>query len=125
MRKIFVILMFLGTLTASAQSLGVDMSCSDSIMAVLQQKYDPYHILHTDSAKQQSSLVIRQYGLLKVNERAVRFPGVWVSDPPGIFEEQDERQWMLEDHTLGEEIFHGVLDVVSDILSARKNKKKR
>lgn len=125
MRKFLVLILFLGTVTVSAQSLLPNMHRSDSIMAVLQQEYDPYHILHTDSVKQVSSLVIRQSGLQRIDERAIRIPGFWVPDQPGIFEEQDERQWVSEEHTLGEEIFHGVLDVMSDVLSAKKNKKKK
>ena len=124
MKQLVTILLMLMATTVSAQSLQFDLHRSDSIMALLQQKYEFPHELHTDDAEQKS-LVVRQYGSLSVNPQAVYVPGFWVPDPPSLFEEEDERRWMYEDHTLGEEIVQGVLNTLLDGLTIGKKKKKR
>jgi hypothetical protein len=50
--------------------------------------------------------------------------GVCVADPPSLFADEDERRWMYEDRTWGEEIFHGVLNILSDVLDNGKKKKR-
>ncbi len=110
-----------------AQGLKPDTHRSDSIIALLQQQYDPYHLMRTDSVMQ-PSIMVQKHGLPKVDRRAVYFPGFSVPEQPGIFEEQDRYEWEMGNHTVGEEVLNGVLnvftDVISDIMSSKKSKKR-
>lgn len=100
------------------------MHRSDSIIALLQQQFDPYHLLKVDTVTR-PSLILRIFNSPKVDRHAFNCPGFTCPNPQRIFTEQDERRWMMEDLTVGEEVLNGVVEILTDIIFSKNSMKKK
>ncbi len=75
-----LLLMLCMPIYAHAQKLAPSMHRSDSIIALLQQQFDPYHLLKVDTVTR-PSLILRIFNSPKVDRHAFNCPGFTCPNP--------------------------------------------